>query len=1529
MPRNVEVDFGRIKPHGDSRDGGFEELCCQLAFLDQQPGVSFHRKGPGGDGGVECYIVDSAGSETGWQAKYFFDFQQAQVSQLDDSLDQALSKHPRLTRYIVCLPINLRDPRIEDRSSEQARWEAWVQRRVDRAAADGRNIVIELWDATALTERLGRDGPLYAGRLKFWFDETVLTPAWFSAKFEITRAALGRRYTPETNVKLPIRKTIAAFARDPYLYRDIERWTNKFEELAARAVSSSDVLGVFEGGNAAAEEMTASAGVLVGALRAFSTAPDRDVPVQEWRSQMERAQRAVQSCQTILWQNASERRDEHRSAASHYFSRLDDCLYELRAEFSDDRWRVVNDRRLLVEGDAGVGKSHLLADAADYHVARHYPAVMALGSSFVDGDPWRQLLDSLDLSGWTAADFLGALDAAAEATNVRALVIIDALNERHGISVWRERLAAFLAVAAPFPRVGIVLSCRTTYVRHVIGDSLDERALPRIEHVGFAGRAAEAARYYLDQRGIVRMAAPNFAPEFENPLFLRTCCDFLDRTGRTEFPRGLTGVSAVFGFYLDAVAGAISERMSLDRRYRIPERALDALADAIVGGERGYIGLADAVAVLDAVHPSGGRIEASLLTQFESEGVISIEVVREQDGRDSEQVRFTFERMSDHRIAARLLDRHLDPADPAATFAVGGPLYDFVAGTDAYERAGIIEAMAIQVPERADAELIDLVQYQGSDWDLWPAFQASLLWRDQAKFSDRTLAIVREMSEQLREDHYTPTLIAVATEPANRFNARFLHENLIAMTLPERDEKWSIAVASIADDDDSPVETLIAWTLGNGIAPMEEERAWLTALALTWLLSTSHRAVRDRATKALAMLLVSRRELAAKLIDTFASVDDPYVLDRLLAAAYGAAMQEETNEGLDSLARAAFDAVFNASAPTTNALIRDHARGLVELAHSRGMLPAGIDIARAQPPYLPAVPIETIPDATIETYKEDWGKGEFRDEIASSAIEDGDFARYEIDSAAGHWIRLPIEEAGRTAEEIYREWEGRFLAQSPGWSAALEVVTEAASRRADALSLRWGDWDLEHAQIPAATPDVDEAEADLRAADDRLKELLGPERAAEYEARAAGYISGPMFGANDYVYRPAHDGVSSRRWVGWRAHELGWTADRFGEFDRSVRGDRHDHRVERIGKKYQWIALHELAGRLADSAPFKRDRIPGGLGTYEGPWELGLRDMDPSILLSRTGHDSEELDSNDPTWWAPADVSWHPVEPVARQEWVQDEARDLFNDASLIEVEDPASNRNWLVLSAHVARRQRAMRGGERKTERESWYAVHCMVCRRPDALALYDSLTEAEGRRAEPQKLEMPWGAYVGEYLWHPAFADLPDWYEASEWGQPVETQPTVVDHYIERAGHDYSVDHSFNLVLPAPCLMRGLGLRMASGLELAYADASGKRLFFDPSIATSGPSAGLVDREAFLAMLDRENLEAIWVIRGEKTAYGGQGHRNTFGGTVEHTGVYRITPDGLSGSVRRRSRAPTAEQLAEYLGAEPADEATLVDVE
>ena len=78
---------------------------------------------------------------------------------------------------------------------------------------------------------------------------------------------------------------------------------------------------------------------------------------------------------------------------------------------------------------------------------------------------WSQALQQLDLAGLSAEEFVGALEAAAQAAGSRALLVIDAVNEGAGRTIWPSHLEAFLAHPERSPWVGVVLAVRSSYGR--------------------------------------------------------------------------------------------------------------------------------------------------------------------------------------------------------------------------------------------------------------------------------------------------------------------------------------------------------------------------------------------------------------------------------------------------------------------------------------------------------------------------------------------------------------------------------------------------------------------------------------------------------------------------------------------------------------------------------------------------------------------------------------------------------------------------------------------------------------------------------------------------------------------------------------------------------------------------------------------------------------------------------------------------------------------------------------------------------
>ena len=1231
--------------------------------------------------------------------------------------------------------------------------------------------------------------------------------------------------------------------------------------------------------------------------------PDQPYPVNDWASEasncLNLAGKALRWSYDLPPSKPDSMGIRRERWVQHTLHELMEVLHEIKSALASNRWQLTNARAVLLQGPAGIGKSHLLADIVEHHLHEDRPALLLLGSAFVDNEPWPQIRDQLDRSPTEQfKHFLGSLDAAAQAAGTRAIVCIDALNERNGIDVWPQRVAAFLNTFDAFPRVGVILSCRSTYVRYVIPDELDEDRLFRVDHKGFAANGGEAAKIYLDKRGMVRPGAPNLVPEFENPLFLKTCCDSLEKEGETEFPRGLRGVTSIFEFYNEAVIQSMNKRMKLDPNLEIVSKAITGFAQLLADADRGYAPKREAVTLFESVLASGGSLEKSLLAQLENEGLLTVEPLRQDDGSLAEMVRFTFERFSDHAIASRLLDDHLNTNDVASSFQADQPLHKCVFGPENYERAGIIEAMAIQLPERTGVEILDVgaeAQYVVRD-----AFRASLLWRKQSHFTGRTFELIRGL---VHTDELTDLLVSISTEPSNKFNALYVHNRLMGMTMPERDARWSVYLADHGFD--APVETLISWALQNALKHIDEDRAYLAATMLTWFLTTSHREVRDKATKALACILSRRLPLAARLLGDFVSVNDPYVLERLLAACYGAALQGTREAELGKLAQAVFDTVFANGKPPANALLRDHARCIVEYAASCGILDSSIDLALARPPYQSPWPIEPVPDELIDSYTEDRGRGAVGDAIVFSTVLMGDFARNVVDHKVNKWSPAKIGTMPLpTSLDICKTWMQDFYANA---------TVDQREAFNECVSATKG---IKYVHGHQSSPETER----LDAAEVVLQQTMTSDQWEDFRVRAKDFIRRRL--STEYVQgSAAHFDVRwGSRWICKRAHELGWTSERFGNFDDRSRGyDRKNHRVERIGKKYQWLALQELIARMADNLAFlgslradDDDEPP----LDQGARAVGLRDIDPSLLTTQTHYDGWGEWGR--RWWVPIDPQFRAMGPHERFAWLESDS-DIINGSSLIDLRNPKTGRRWLALSGFSKWTGYGVRGGEKELQRDTWFRLTCIVVHRKDQTKMIESLrNKILTDHSSFPEIELHSGYfYLGEYHWHPEIRELDRWSSDDDWHAfAVPRRTTVASYVCESGGYDCSIDGTIRVKMPALWLAEEMGLRLSSGRSLIFVNSDGRDTFYDPSVVESGPAAALVDRDAFLRMLDRQDLSAIWVIAGEKSAYGGSDLGSGFGGRLRHTAIYRLDGDGFSRYLYTDRIHPTVSQLEEFFG-------------
>jgi hypothetical protein len=288
--------------------------------------------------------------------------------------------------------------------------------------------------------------------------------------------------------------------------------------------------------------------------------------------------------------------------------------------------------------------------------------------------------------------------------------------------------------------------------------------------------------------------------------------------------------------------------------------------------------------------------------------------------------------------------------------------------------------------------------------------------------------------------HPFDRLWEVRTSPAHRLNAAFLDGVLRLLPLPERDRRWTEWVRHRARDVlvGNLKELIESWTGDLGRAEVDD----LDALAIAWLLTSTNEDVRDLATKALQRYGRPEPKRLFDIATRMLDVDDPYVIERVVGAAFGAASAHQMPDpgGPFEHALAGWlvelrDRLLDGgSTLTSHELLRSYVRATFELAGTLhpGAVPAGVDPFTLTFAAVPTAPVMADDDPNAEECDSTFGL-DFENYVIGSAIEGR--RNYDFDHAAFRRAR---------GEVMARVWD-------LGWRAALlsdvdRAIAETASR---------------------------------------------------------------------------------------------------------------------------------------------------------------------------------------------------------------------------------------------------------------------------------------------------------------------------------------------------------------------------------------------------------------------------------------------------------------------------------------------------
>ena len=637
-----------------------------------------------------------------------------------------------------------------------------------------------------------------------------------------------------------------------------------------------------------------------------------------------------------------------------------------------DWYEFINQPNLNILGDAGIGKTHIACNICDERLKTELPALFIRGSQFTRGSIEGQLRTILDIPptySWN--DFLQALSAAAEAYHTRIPLIIDGLNEatHNGAfsDIWKLDLKGFIQEIAQTKNLVLITTCRTSYERAIWGDKdLPKRVYARPFE---ADEVEQAVDKYFNEYKIKADLTAAPLTQFEHPIYLKIFCESKNRDRKVEkqIYVGEQTLFEVFEEYLNQCNRAVCNRLERRPNTSIVQPALNKMAEYLWQNRSRDIPLEELVRIVDGQPLDKLDWWSSKTCAIVAEGLLVCQDWSE--GKDV--VYFTYDLFGGYLIAKYLIQQATDNGQGFLQRAVSGLfgeenralhlllngvikcltkflpskmgrfLHNFSGNKTLHPLyTDIGRCLATLLPSKMGQFLHDLSDNE-------TAHSLSIRGLFEISYKDISEDYVNLITRSFENQQNRKPLLKLAETTVGHtkhpFNASFWSKQLLALPMLERDLSWIEYVQhNAAGLEKRLVRFEEACQSDQELSDTSEERLHLLAEYIMWVLTSTVRPLRDKATRALYWYGRRFPQEFFDLVMNSLSINDPYVPERMLAATYGVTMTRQhdfqdysfTREILPFYGRQLYETMFKPNAPhsTTHILARDYARRTIDIA---------------------------------------------------------------------------------------------------------------------------------------------------------------------------------------------------------------------------------------------------------------------------------------------------------------------------------------------------------------------------------------------------------------------------------------------------------------------------------------------------------------------------------------------------------------------------------------------------------------------
>lgn len=995
----------------------FENFCyCIADGLYNKKGDFTPVDDKGGGDGVEFYLILPNGDEWGWQAKFFYPderlrSEKGRRKQIIKSLERACEIHPNLKKWFLCTPGDL-NPKEQK----------WFKEILPKYIPDELELKLVHWGYTKFDKRLSE--PRFVGIRNYFFGELEFSIDWFLKNYKKCVDPDKFKFEEELHTETDVDIFIKDILFENSLLLDIEEKIAEIEDIYIRYDTSLNNLKeididqkiLYELVNSA-DKIKKSLNLMINLIRRFKSGLSQNIeeiisidfikPYNYIKSCSDEYKKLLSDYNylkngydgiadnlvndlkeknlgsvnefTNKVYRYNEKINEITTAPLNITSNFINVLYFFIKRLEDSK-----NVDLHILGDAGVGKTHIANHICFNRLNNGFPALIISGRKFTTNLPvGEQLKQILDIpSKYSLENFLDSLETAAKVYNVRIPLIIDGLNEstynNAFSSIWKNYLSGFVEEIKQRKHIVLITTCRKTYRNEIWGDNYPE-------NVVFVSEFDEeytliAIKKYFKFYKINANLTYSPLKQFSYPLYLRIFCEITnpDRNKEVEIYIGETTLFEVFDEFIRLSNRRICDHLGIDLRANVLEASLKKIANYLWKNHQRSISHAELVKILDNKSRDEVKRSESKTFAIEDEGLL---IYRDM-GNGEEVVFFTYDLFGGYIIAKYLVDQEkLNLKNFINSEKTIKSLFsdDYNTLHPLYE--DIKRCLAALVPIKRKEFLHNL----SDNKEVIISSIQSLFEISPKDIDENSVNFVKKQFKELENRELLFNLFEYTlTYIEHPFNAMCFFELLKELEMNDRDVSWTEYLRENIHMFEKDLENFEK-TCKDQKSFSEESNTRINLFAhyIVWFLTSTTHSFRDGATRALYWYGRTFPEDFFELVEKSFEINDPYVSERMVAAAYGVCMARQydfkdntfSEKILPIYGRKLYDLMFkeNAHYATTHILKRDYARQIIEISliHHPTILTEK-EKERIKPPYK---------DGGIRNWgqSEDRDKGMYRD----------------------------------------------------------------------------------------------------------------------------------------------------------------------------------------------------------------------------------------------------------------------------------------------------------------------------------------------------------------------------------------------------------------------------------------------------------------------------------------------------------------------------------------------------------------------